>query len=182
MVDGGSGLVRWHVTMSVDGFITGPGDGMDWFFGQGHRVSGAADAVVASTGAILAGRRSWDVGRAMGQRPYGGAWNGPLLVLTHRPEEIDGPDVQGVSGDVGAAVARARAAAGGRDVVVFGARTARQCLDRGLLDDILIHVAPVLLGEGVRLFDRPGGGPVRLRQLGRDDPTLLPDLHYAVPR
>ncbi|RZU77531.1 dihydrofolate reductase [Micromonospora kangleipakensis] len=176
------GLVRWHVTMSVDGFIAGPGDSMDWFLGQGYRASGAADEVIVGAGAILTGRRSHDVGRAMGQQPYGGAWRVPVLVLTHQPAEVDGPDVRGVSAEIGEAVAQARAAAGRRDVVVLGAHVARQCLDAGLLDDILIHVAPVLLGTGVRLLDRPGAAPVRLRQLDRADPALLPDLHFAVPR
>jgi hypothetical protein len=60
-------------------------------------------------------------------------------------------------------------AAGGRNVVVLGANVARQFLDADLLDEIIVHFAPVLLGGGVRLFEREGGGPVRLRQLAALD-------------
>jgi dihydrofolate reductase len=63
-------------------------------------------------------------------------------------------------------VATAKAAAGDQYVVVFGATTAQECLDAGLLDEILVHIAPVLLGDGVRLLDRPGGTSVKLERIG----------------
>ncbi|MEW2382990.1 dihydrofolate reductase family protein [Micromonospora sp. NPDC047707] len=173
------GLVRWHVTMSVDGFIAGPGDSMDFLSGPWTHGP-AADEVVAGAGAVLVGRRSYEVGRALGQKVYGGAWSGPILVLTHRPDEVDDPDVRCVSGAAAQVVAEARQAAAGRAVVLIGADVARQCVRAGLVDDLLIHVVPVLLGSGVRLFADPDVSPVRLSPLGQQDPVRLPDLRYAI--
>ncbi|WP_367185904.1 dihydrofolate reductase family protein, partial [Sphingomonas bacterium] len=68
-------------------------------------------------------------------------------------------------GDLDSGVAAAKAAAGDKYVDILGASTARQCLDAGVLDEILVFIAPVLLGDGVRLFDRPGGTDVRLERL-----------------
>jgi dihydrofolate reductase len=73
--------------------------------------------------------------------------------------------------DLAAAVAAAKEAAGGGYVAVLGAETARSLLDAGLLDEVLVHLAPVLLGDGVRLFDRPGGDRVLLDRIGLTGPT-----------
>jgi dihydrofolate reductase len=154
----------WHVTMSLDGFIAGPGDRTD--FVAGHVAPGErsplAGAAMAQTGAILAGRRWHDVAaRRYGGRGgiYGGAWSGPVLVLTHRPDPPpDDPGITYISGPITEAMAAAQAAAGDRRVGVFGADVARQCLEAGLLDELVVHVAPVLLGGGVRLYGAAPGG------------------------
>jgi dihydrofolate reductase len=110
--------IIWHVTMSVDGFIAGPDDAMDWAFGHGP-AGPMADEVMESTGAILAGRRWHDVAMARydGRAGiYGGRWSGPVLVLTHRPPaDPPDPEITFVSGGIEPAVAAARAAAGGGD-------------------------------------------------------------------
>ena len=83
------GAVLWHVTMSLDGFIAGPDDAMEWALEHGA-ASALADQVMQATGAILAGRRWYDIAtRRYGGRSgiYGGAWTGPVFVLTHRPPE-----------------------------------------------------------------------------------------------
>ena len=82
--------------------------------------------------------------------------------------------------DIEAAVARATEAAGGKNVGVLGANLAKQCLDRGLLDEIIVHLAPVLLGDGVRLFAAPGGQrvPLELTHVARAGP--LADLRFRV--
>jgi dihydrofolate reductase len=77
-------------------------------------------------------------------------FSGPVFVLTHRPPEPPAPDVTYLSGDVGEAVATARNAAGGKNVEILGADVAAQCLQRGLVDEILVYVLPVLLGDGIR--------------------------------
>jgi len=89
-------------------------------------------------------------------KPFGGGWSGPQFVLSHRPPENPVPGVTFVD-DLDRAVALAAAAAGGRYVNILGATTARACLRAGVLDEILTFIAPVLLGDGVRLFDEPGG-------------------------
>jgi dihydrofolate reductase len=83
---------------------------------------------------------------------YGGAYTGPVFVVSHRPPEERGDeDVTFVTAGVHDAVGRARAAADGRDMIVMGARVASQCLAEGLVDELLIHQVPVLLGRGIRL-------------------------------
>jgi RibD C-terminal domain len=89
-----------------------------------------------------------------------------MFVLTHDASETAAAGFTFVSGDIEEAVAAAKAAAGDKYVVVFGASTAQECLDAGVLNEVLVHIARVLLGDGVRLFDRPGGTNVKLERIG----------------
>jgi dihydrofolate reductase len=85
-----SGQVIWHITISLDGFIAGPDHAMEWAFDQGGGPNAMADEVMNSTGAILGGRNWYDAAtrKYRGRRGiYGGKWNGPVFVLTHRPLE-----------------------------------------------------------------------------------------------
>lgn len=159
--------VLWHVTMSLDGFIAGPGNSMDWMLGFADE-NDEVNEVLPQIGAVLAGRHTYDVGasqtRAEFQRPYGGAFDGPVFVLTHNPPKD--PSVTFLSGDITRAVETASEAAGDKYLVIFGADVARQCIEAGLLEEALIHVVPTLLGDGVRLFSRPGGDAIRLELAG----------------
>ena len=74
----------------------------------------------------------------------------------------------------------AKAAANGRDVVVLGANVARQSLEAGLLDEIIVHVAPVLVGDGVGFFERPGGAPVNLTPISSADEGGMTVLRYSL--
>jgi dihydrofolate reductase len=149
-----AGKVIWHVTMSLDGFIAAPDESMDWAFGRATEPLPEADAVIKSTGAVLAGRRWWDsVAKTDGLGGiYGGAWTGPVVVLTHRKAKPDSPRLTFISKSIREAVSSALEAAGGKDVVIFGADVAQQCIRAHLLNEMLIHVVPVLLGGGVRLI------------------------------
>jgi dihydrofolate reductase len=170
------GKVLWHVTMSLDGFIAGPDDAMDWVFEiTDHSPMG--DEVIATAGAILAGRRMHDGMPQPGAEPYGGAWSGPIFILTHRPG-TDDPTVRFLSDDLPTAVATALAAAEGKNLVLFGASIARQCLQQGLVDEILIHLVPVLLGDGVRLFDVPDGERIYLERIGCAESGQITDLRF----
>ena len=182
--DGGGavGRVLWHITMSLDGFIAGPGDAMDWPFEYWDASNQTAADVIETTGAILLGRRTYEVENRDRRGFYGGAWTGPVFVLTH-----DAPDVvpgwmtgRFVDEGVEDAVARARTAAGGKNVVVLGANVARQCIERGLLDEIVVHLAPVLLGDGVRLFGGPGQGRTALERTTLARSGQLTDLRFNV--
>ena len=98
-----------------------------------------------------------------GQDPYGV----PSFIVSHTvPAEWSGPDspFTFVTDGVASAIAEAKAAAGERDVAVAAANIAQQCLKLGLLDEIQIHLVPVLLGEGVRLFDDLGAAPIALER------------------
>ena len=109
-------MVLVHRVMSLDGFIAGPEHEMDWIF-EYHAPAEGAD-VMATAGAMLSGRHTYEVGRRT-ERPetsaaYGGAWSGAEFVLTHQAKtEDDRADVVFLSGDVGDAVATGLAAAGG---------------------------------------------------------------------
>jgi dihydrofolate reductase len=82
-------------------------------------------------------------------------FSGPMFLLTHRPLEPPDSEVRILTGDIRKAVATALDAAGGKDLEILGADVAGQCLQRGLVDEILVYVLPVLLGEGIR-FSPPG--------------------------
>lgn len=160
-----AGKVLWHFTMSLDGFIAGPEHDMQWLGGFSFRP-GLVQEYAATTGAVLAGRDGFD--SAIGDaRPYGGAWQGPIFILTHHPEDARVPDdITVLSCPVEDALRIAVEAAGGKNVEVFSADIGRQLLELGLIDEIDLHVVPVLLGDGIRLYDNPGGRPVRLHRLG----------------
>lgn len=169
--------------MSLDGYIAGPGGTMDW--AQGHGPAGpVADEIRDTTGAILAGRRWHDVAMARyaGRAGiYGGQWQGPVFVLTHQPPD-DPPDpaITFVPGPVADALATAREAAGDGRVGIFGAAVVRQLLAGGLLDEIVVHIAPVLLGAGVRLYGDDGAPPVTLERTGATLSPQLTDLRFRV--
>jgi dihydrofolate reductase len=142
------------------------------------------DEVLRSTGALLVGRRTQDVEDRLQPGFYGAAFRGPFFVLRHDPPH-EPPAVKGVTGqfvDAGIeeAVTLAKEAAAGRDVVVLGANVARQCLEAGLLDEIIVHVARVLVGDGVRLFERAAGAPVELTPISSADEGGMTVLRYAV--
>ena len=180
--------VVWHVTMSLDGFIAGPDDAMEWAFEYPEAPIRLADEVMRSTGAILAGRRWYDVAteRYSGRQGiYGGAWEGPVFVLTHRADDHDvsDPGITLLTTELEDAVATAKDAAGDKNLEIFGANLAAQCLDSGLIDEMVVHVAPVLLGGGVRLYGEAGSRTqVQLEPVDRAESGALQSLRFRVRR
>ncbi len=186
------------ISMSLDGFITGPnvdrehqlGDGGDvlhrWLWEPDPRDTELLDGMGRDVGAILMGRRSYDLAEGDGGWGDGGpAGPAPCFVLTHKPpapETVRAPDVfTFVTGGIHDAVDQARAAAGDKVVGVHGGSAAQQCLAGGLLDELVISLAPVLLGSGTRLFDHIGGQ----YQLERIDVVPTPNathLRFRVVR
>jgi dihydrofolate reductase len=163
------------ITTSLDGYITGPDDGPGkglgeggerlhyWVFGgpwtyadEGKGEPTGEDAawleeVSSRVGAVVGGRWTYEAARHWGdQNP----WGLPFFIVTHRPEEEpESGEFTFVSG-VEAAVERAREAAGDRDVhVMGGAEIIRQALEAGIVDELSIIIAPVVLGGGKRLFE-----------------------------
>ncbi|SFW76027.1 dihydrofolate reductase family protein [Amycolatopsis australiensis] len=149
----------YHITMSLDGFVAAPGDDMTWLSGLRPGPNPVVERVLGEIGAVLMGHRTYAPATTAEGRVYGGRWTGPVFVVTRDAAPSDGFILLG---DLGEAAAAAAAAAGDGYVAVLGATTARRCLEAGLLDEVLVHVAPVLLGDGVRLFDHPGGTRIRL--------------------
>lgn len=176
--------VIWHTPMSLDGYIAGPDGDLSWMSGYDHGDGRTIDEVVTSIGALLVGRRTQDVEDRIQMGFYGGAFSGPFFVLRHEPPD-EPPVVKGVTGRfinmaIGEAVTLAKEAADGGNVVVLGANIARQCLEAGLLDEVIVHVTPVLVGDGVRLFERSGGEPVKLKAISSTSEGDTTALRYAL--
>jgi dihydrofolate reductase len=175
----------YSTTMSLDGFIAGHGGDMSWLtehLGPNPMI----DELIGDIGALLIGNRTFrgddpHEGTSKEGKAFGGAWSGPQFVVTHHPPEVPVPGVTFV-GDLDRGVADATAAAGDRYVNILGASIARQCIGAGVLDEILVLVAPVLLGDGVRLFDHPGGTNVKLERLSVSDAPSATNLWFRVVR
>ena len=176
------GVVWLNITTSLDGFVAGPNDDVarlhEWLFagdivvkqGSGEfRLRTEADAtnfreMLSRSGAIVMGKRTSD----LGSEPWGDdpPFPAPCFVVTHesRPTLRKGrTSFTFVTGGIERAIALARDAAGATDVQVMGgASTAQQAVSSGLLDEIELHIVPLLLGDGKRLF--PDGAAVQLEQ------------------
>ena len=189
-------------SMSHDGYVADRNDGVaevfDWYMSSGDVEihTGGSDPMtfsvsapsaeylrrhISETGAMVAGRRTFDKAEGWGGNH---AW-GPAFVLTHQvPDGWPRPNstVHFVLDGIESAVKQAKAAAAGKSVAVHGADTIQQCLNAGLLDEIHVDIAAVLLGSGVRLFDHLAGAPVVL-----GNPTVIAGvgvthLRYAIAR
>src|SRR5690348_1494153 len=177
------GLIRLYMTISLDGYVAGPEDSTDEPMGVGgFRLfnwldrrhdpgpNGQIYAEMLATRAVISGRRTFELaGRWQGDHHDGV----PIFVLTHHVDDGDVPPGSAhFVTDVEDCAARARAAAGDRAVMVHGAGAAQALLRAGLLDELEIHLVPVLLGSGRPLFGELGSGHTELdlvRQLqGRD--------------
>ena len=177
-----SGKVVVNRSMSLDGFIAGPGDAMDWVFD--FVAPDEFPEIAAATGAMLIGRRTYEVGNRMAADNPGGTsypFSGPVFVLTHEPPDPPGQGITFLTGDIGDAVGTALAAAGGKNLEILGADVAGQCLRRGLVDEILVYVLPVLLGDGIR-FSSPGLARVDLEPLGSTRSGIVTILRFRVGR
>ncbi len=187
--------------MSLDGFIAGPnagpgnglGDGghrlHEWFLtgaeaghqGAAARLTGVNREVMdelMATGAVVVGRRTFELAGGWGGDHHGGV---PVFVLSrHQPDaRMRWPAVTYVS-DVAIAMRLAKDGAGEKDVLVHGARTARLALAAGVLDELQIHLIPVLLGQGHRLFADMPPDHIELELLRAVDGLGVQHLRYRV--
>jgi dihydrofolate reductase len=186
-----------YMSMSLDGFITGPGDDAahglgiggerlhDWFSFSGEipagiHAPGASGKIVdevMATGAVLVGRRTFD---------HAGHWDGdhhgvPIYVPTRGTPPAPQSDlVHYVTDGVESAMRQAKEAAGDENVLVHGADLAQSCLRAGVLDELEIHLIPVLLGEGRRLFDHLGTEHTELELTRVVDAPGVTHLRYRV--
>jgi dihydrofolate reductase len=187
------------MSMSVDGFITGPDDGIDRGLGVGgerlhawlgeggadprsYRPADEAGATVfdemLATGAVIVGRRTFE---------FAGGWGGdhhdgvPIFVLTRAaPEKPPPGSARYVTDGIESCVAQAKAAAGGRDIMLHGAATAQAAVRAGLLDEMELHLVPVLLGQGRRLFDNLPPEPIEWELLRALDGPDVQHLRYRL--
>jgi dihydrofolate reductase len=195
--------------MSLDGFIAGANDSpdlslgeggerlFDWYFsgdievpvpiGAGEmvfRLSPASAQVfqeaLRTTGALVTGRRTFDIARGWGGRH---PLDAPVFVVTHTVPQgwfTEGTPFTFVTDGVESAVAQARAVAGDKNVAVGAAIIVQQCLQAGLLDEINIDLVPLLLGKGVRLFEYLGNAPIALETTRVVEAPGVTHLQYRV--
>ncbi|MEV5713887.1 dihydrofolate reductase family protein [Amycolatopsis mediterranei] len=183
--------LRLYMSISVDGYIAGPDDRPGQELGRGggrlfdwlddrmsEGVNGQVYAEAASTGAVVSGRRTFELaGRWQGDHHDGV----PIHVLTHRIDPADSPPGSAkFYTDVTACAVEAREAAGDRPVLVHGAGAAQALLAAGQLDELELHLVPVLLGSGRRLFEPAGLGAVELEPLRRLEGRNATHLRYRI--
>jgi dihydrofolate reductase len=178
------GKVIWHTTMSLDGYVAGPNDEIAWVLGHGS-TGPIARQTEEATGAIMMGRHLYGVADELHEDTggiYGGRWKGPVFVLTSHPEDApDDPSVTFISGPFEEAIKTGVEAAGDRALELFGPTLGTQALEHGLLDELIVHIAPVLLGDGKRLYGdgRPRADLERI-EMTRGDQYV--DLRYRVKK
>ena len=191
------GKVVLSASMSLDGFMAGPDVGLErpmgaggerlheWLFDesdQGRLDAEVARETSAAIGAVVIGRRTFDVGLGpWGDVPY----PVPCFVLTHESRD-DLPMASGtftfVDGSLPSALEHAQAAAGERDVLLMGASVGQQFLDVGLVDEIAVQLVPVLLGVGTRLFDHLGTEHIELERTAAIESPHVTHLRFRVVR
>jgi dihydrofolate reductase len=198
--------VTFNMTMSLDGFVAGPNDGPDnglgdggaplfnWYFSGdveillsegtpplkvSARSAQLLQDAVATYGAGVWGRRTFDIAHAWGGHPPGS----PAFIVTHNvPAEwvYEGSPFIFVTDGVESAIRQARQAAGDKDVVLCTASVLKQALKAGLVDEIHVDVAPLLLGGGVRLFEDFGPQSIQLEQIRAIEAPDVMHLGYRV--
>jgi dihydrofolate reductase len=190
------GSVIIDITMSLDGFVTGPNDGPGNGLGDGGRIlhewvfggkteadeKFLTDEPIQTLGACVLGRRTFDIaGDAWGENPPFGP--GKVFVLTHRPHE---PLIRGhvtfvfVTDGMESALEQAQAQAGDKGVVLMGADVSQQYLKAGLVDELQLHVANVLLGAGRPLFANIGDEQIKLERTRVVPTPAVTHLRYRV--
>jgi dihydrofolate reductase len=195
--------VTSDLSISVDGFVAGPHQSQDNPFGEGvgdrlHQwmfeepeANAAEIQGITAAGAFIMGRNMFGPGRDDWDLEWKGWWGDeppyhrPVFVLTHHPRPMlpmgGGTTFTFVTDGIESALAQAREAADGGDIAIAGgAHTVNQYLAAGLIDELRLHVAPVLLGAGERLFD--GVGDLTLEPLDVRGTNLVTHLRYRVPR
>lgn len=203
------GRVIGNLSVSLDGFAAGPNDGpgnplgdggeklFGWYYGGDTPLPLPGTEMVfnvslvsaellreqwATIGAMVAGRRMFDIANAWHGNPPGG---GSCFVVTHNaPREWtgEGSPFTFVTDGIESAVRRAKEAAGDENVALASASIIRQCLKAGLLDEIHIDLAPVLLGGGVRLFDSLDNTIIALERTGAVEAPGVTHLQFRVRR
>ena len=188
------GNIVVDLSISLDGFITGPnphpglglGEGgqrlHDWMFPPKGDFPEIAQDMVKHVGAVLMGRRSF----AVGEEPWGEnpPFHMPVFILTHDAKETitkeGGTTYTFVTDGLISLLAQAQAAAGDKDVCLHGASIAQQCLQAGLLDEIRLHLVPILLSQGTRLFDQLGNKPIELERIAVIESPHVIHLRFRV--
>lgn len=176
-----------HTAMSLDGFVAGPEDDLSWVFNHSEPTLDLSQHI-ASTGAVVMGRRTQEVDIKQRSDPeknfvYGGEYNGPVFVLSkERNSQERDPRVQYIAGDITEKIKDVIEATDSGSIVLLGATVWRECLKAGLVDEILIHIVPVLLGDGIRFYAVPGTQLVELELIESVQIGKIAQLSFKVKK
>jgi dihydrofolate reductase len=190
------GKVTFDISMSLDGFISGAnvrpeaglGDGgerlHDWGFNSADPRNREIVAKWVNTGAIIVGRTTYDLSIPhWGADGPIGAARVPVFIVSHSvPQDIPDGGVYTFVDSVDAALEKAKKAAGDKDIGIQGANIAQQFITRGLVDEISIHLVPVLFGSGIRLFEQPDGEHIPLETVEVIETKEAIHLRFRVPQ
>lgn len=162
------GKVFIHATITLDGFVADTEGGVDWMFGfdAADEDTTIVQKVMEEIGAVVGGANKTRTIED-GEIPYGGMLKVPVYEMTHEAQEPvirDGITYTFVVNDIARAVEMAKAAAGDKSVALLGGSISRQCLQLGLVDEIVLDVVPLLLGDGISLFGGLGQ-TIKLKRL-----------------
>lgn len=142
--------VRVFIASSLDGFIAGVNDELDWLPQHGAGAEDTFTPFMTEIGALLMGRRTYDVVSGFdGPWPYEQT---PVLVATQRVLKPKVPSVRAIAGSIEVLIAQAKRAAAGRDVYIDGGALIRSALDARLIDELVVTLIPIVLGKGMPLF------------------------------
>ncbi len=193
------------LSISLDGYIAGPGDSrefplggrggehiFDWYFEDEKpyentmfKPKGNNRKIVAEmykkAGAMLTGRKTYEIANGWnGTHPVNGI---PIIILTHNPPK-DVPKGKStilfVTDGIISAVSKAKELAKERYVGIGSASVAQQALRAGLVDEIYLHIAPILIGDGVKLFENIGDEAIQLRKMGSIDAEGMIHSRYEI--
>ena len=198
-----------EMSMSLDGFVAGPDDNQvhplglrggpkvfDWLSSGGRefplgarlplRPEGASRGVIAEAfarfGAYVSGKRTYLLANKWGGQHPAGV---PTFIMTHEPDPDppgDGKSLIFVTDGIESAISQAKLAAAGKDVCLLGASPGQQALKAGLVDEVFVHVAPILIGSGVRLFEHFGDREIELELIDSFGGPGVSHLRYRVRR
>jgi dihydrofolate reductase len=194
------------VSMSLDGFVAGPDDGPKLpvggrggadiqlvfqctmaYEGSMFKPKGANREVVAEmfehAGVMLTGRRTYEIAKGWnGEHPVNAI---PVVIMTHKPP-VKPPkgkwQLVFVADGIESAVKKAKSLANDKHVGIAGASIAQQALRAGLVDELYLHIAPILLGAGVRLFEHLGDAPIQLKRIRSVETEEAMHVRYEVVR
>lgn len=179
------GKVLLHVTMSIDGFIAKPNENdWDWISRYDSDDSDdMASRIMKDLGAVVLGNKDFRNDKVTAEAlPYGGPQI-PQFVITHNAREplsIGSVKFEFVTGGVSQAIEVAKKAAGTKIVAILGHSIGQQCLELGLLDELVIHIFPVILGNGLRLIDHLGCQPIELERVEIISTTQITSTRFRV--
>ncbi|MGK6353542.1 dihydrofolate reductase family protein [Parapedobacter sp. DT-150] len=179
------GKVLIHATMSIDGFIAKPNED-DWDWISNYESDGSddmADRILSELGAVVLGNKDFRNNKVTAEAlPYGGGQI-PQFVVTHNAREplsIGTTTFQFVTGGVKQVIEVAKKAAGIKNVAILGHSIGQQGIELGLVDELVIHVFPLILGNGLRLIDQLGCPPVELERVEIISTTQVTSMRFRV--